>query len=114
MFGHMRAQPSPCRIPPQNERESYSSTELYSYSPGTNAFQAMALGRVAATGAQPEYYEYIGEPDTGAIIPLSPLVSDLEWKERFRSLHPRSLRSPRHGSRRAPHRGKAQRRHHRH
>lgn len=60
--------------------------QLYSYSPGTNAFQAMALGRVAATGAQPEYYEYIGEPDTGAIIPLSPLVSDLEWKERFRSL----------------------------
>ena len=60
--------------------------QLYSYSPGTNAFQAMALGNVAATGAQPEFYEYIGEPDRGAIIPLSPLVSDKEWEERLRQL----------------------------
>lgn len=60
--------------------------QLYSYSPGTNAFQAMALGRVAATGAQPEFYEYIGEPDRGAIIPLSPLRTDKEWEEYFRSL----------------------------
>lgn len=60
--------------------------QLYSYSPGTNAFQAMAMGRVAATGAQPEFYEYIGEPDNGAIIPLSPLKTDAEWEEYFRSL----------------------------
>ncbi len=60
--------------------------QLYSYSPGTNGFQAMALGRVAGTGAQPEFYNYINEPDTGAIIPLSPLVSEKEWEERFRQL----------------------------
>lgn len=60
--------------------------QLYSYSPGTNGFQAMALGRVAATGAQPEFYRYIGEPDRGAIIPLSPLKSMDEWKEEFRKL----------------------------
>lgn len=60
--------------------------QLYSYSPGTNGFQAMALGRVAGTGAQPEFYEYIGEPDKGAIIPLSPLLSDEEWENRFRDL----------------------------
>lgn len=60
--------------------------QLYSYSPGTNGFQAMALGRVAATGAQPEFYEYLDEPDRNAIIPLSPLVGDEQWKERLRSL----------------------------
>ncbi len=60
--------------------------QFYSYSPGTNAFQAMAMGRVAATGAQPEFYEYIGEPDSGAIIPMSPLKTDKEWEEYFRSL----------------------------
>ena len=36
--------------------------QLYSYSPATNALQAMAMGVVAASGAQPEYYEYIGNP----------------------------------------------------
>lgn len=68
--------------------------QLYSYSPGTNGFQAMALGRVAATGAQPEFYRYINEPDLGAIIPLSPLISDNEWKEKFRQMifDPSSLR----------------------
>lgn len=60
--------------------------QLYSYSPGTNGFQAMALGRVAATGAQPEFYEYIGEPDKGAIIPLSPLKSMTDWEGYLRSL----------------------------
>lgn len=60
--------------------------QLYSYSPGTNGFQAMALGRVAATGAQPEFYEYIGQPDCGAIIPLSPLKTIEEWEAYFRSL----------------------------
>lgn len=60
--------------------------QLYSYSPGTNGFQAMALGRVAATGAQPEFYDYIKESDRGAIIPLSPLKSNAEWEEYFRYL----------------------------
>lgn len=46
--------------------------QLYSYSPGTNGFQAMALGRVAATGAQLEYYSYIGETRR-PLIALSPL-----------------------------------------
>lgn len=47
--------------------------QLYSYSPGTNGFQAMALGPVAATGAQPEFYEYIGEKMSRPIMTLSPL-----------------------------------------
>ena len=46
----------------------------------------MALGKVAATGAQPEFYEYIGERDSRPIIPLSPLLGKDEWKERIRDL----------------------------
>lgn len=46
--------------------------QLYSYSPGTNGFQAMALGPVAGTGAQPEFYEYIGETGSNPIFTLSP------------------------------------------
>ncbi len=60
--------------------------QLYSYSPGTNGFQAMALGRVAATGSQPEFYRYIGEDISHPIIPLSPLKSMVDWKEYFRNL----------------------------
>lgn len=60
--------------------------QLYSYSPATNALQAMALGKVAATGAQPEYYEYIAENDHNAIIPLSPLLDDSYWEDYLRRL----------------------------
>lgn len=60
--------------------------QLYSYSPGTNGLQAMALGKATGTGAQPEYYEYIHEQDKEAILPLSPLISDDEWMERLRTL----------------------------
>lgn len=55
--------------------------QLYSYSPATNALQAMALGRVAASGAQPEFYEYIGNPEAHPVIALSP--SDTDIKERL-------------------------------
>lgn len=46
--------------------------QLYSYSPGTNGFQAMALGLIAGTGAQPEFYDYIKSP-THPLLALSPL-----------------------------------------
>lgn len=45
--------------------------QLYSYSPGMNGLSTMALGRVAGTGAQPEYYEYL-EEKTRPIFELSP------------------------------------------
>ncbi len=55
--------------------------QLYSYSPGTNGFQAMALGPVAATGAQPEFYEYIGQDkDDQPIFCLDPTDTRLEEK----------------------------------
>ncbi len=76
--------------------------QLYSYSPGTNGFQAMALGRVAATGAQPEFYRYLNATEEkenlpvtywqalSPIVPLSPLADTeaqlrtlMEHKERL-------------------------------
>lgn len=58
--------------------------QLYSYSPATNALQAMALGRVAGSGAEPEYYDYIGNPAERPVFHLSPLIPDL--KDRLRLL----------------------------
>lgn len=58
--------------------------QYYAYSPATNALQAMALGKVAATGAQPEYYDYINHHSTRPIFSLSPFEKPL--KERLRSL----------------------------
>lgn len=49
--------------------------QLYSYSPATNALQAMALGRATASGAQPEYYDMIGE-STRPVIDANPLDVD--------------------------------------
>lgn len=55
--------------------------QLYAYSPATNALQAMAMGKVAGTGAQPEYYESIGNPAERPIFCLSP--NDTDIKERL-------------------------------
>lgn len=59
--------------------------QLYSYSPATNALQTMALGRITASGAQPEYYEYIKE-DSRPIFCLSPLEDEATIKLRLRNL----------------------------
>lgn len=52
--------------------------QLYSYSPGMNALYTMALGRVSGSGAQPEYYDMIGEQELRPIFELSPLDDALE------------------------------------
>lgn len=49
--------------------------QLYSYSPATNALQAMASGRVAASGAEPEYYDFIVNPDVRPVVRLNPFVN---------------------------------------
>ncbi|MDE5806553.1 MAG: hypothetical protein K2H76_00425 [Muribaculaceae bacterium] len=54
--------------------------QYYSYSPGMNALQAMALGKIAGTGGQPEYYDYINWQEH-PVIPLSPLRSIKEWED---------------------------------
>ncbi|MCM1291197.1 MAG: hypothetical protein NC201_04350 [Prevotella sp.] len=52
--------------------------QLYSYSPATNALDAMAMGLVAASGAEPEYYDLINEKALRPVIQLSPLIPNLE------------------------------------
>lgn len=51
--------------------------QLYSYSPGTNAYQTMALGRVSATGWQPECGNMLGV-ETPPVIMLAP---DIDIKQ---------------------------------
>lgn len=61
--------------------------QLYSYSPATNALQAMALGRVAASGGQPEYYASLSGWDGGQpVISLQPSAGLDDIRERLGAL----------------------------
>lgn len=51
--------------------------QLYSYSPAMNALSSMALGRVAASGAQPEFYAMTGEELSRPVFSLSPLEENI-------------------------------------
>lgn len=58
--------------------------QIYSYTPATNALIAMAQGMIAVSGAEPEFYDFIGEQSCRPIINVSPLEEDdiykkLEW-----------------------------------
>lgn len=50
--------------------------QIYSYTPATNALIAMARGLVAVSGAEPEYYQLIGEQDNHPIINALPYSDD--------------------------------------
>lgn len=58
--------------------------QLYSYSPAMTALYAMALEKVVGTGAQPEYYQAIGNPKEHPLLSLSPFDNDI--KERLLKL----------------------------
>lgn len=58
--------------------------QLYSYSPAMTALYGMSMGKVVATGAQQEYYNYIGNPEIKPIFSLSPF--DKNIKERLINL----------------------------
>ena len=47
--------------------------QLYSYTPATNALQAMAMGKIVVSGAEPEFYDFIGE---GSLRPIVNAVPD--------------------------------------
>lgn len=66
--------------------------QLYSYSPGTNGFQAMALGKVAGTGGQEEFYQYIGETEKRPILSLSPLDENIEERITELIINPEKMR----------------------
>ena len=57
--------------------------QLYSYSPATNALQAMAMGSVAVSGAEPEFYEFIGEKNLRPIVRLNPFTNIEKELERL-------------------------------
>lgn len=46
--------------------------QLYSFTPATNALLAMAAGQAVLSGAEPEYYEFIGERDNRPVINAVP------------------------------------------
>jgi hypothetical protein len=47
--------------------------QLYSYSPGMNSLNTMAQGRISGSGAQSEFYDFIGEHEMHPIIDLNPI-----------------------------------------
>jgi len=74
--------------------------QLYSYTPGTNALIAMAQGLVAVSGAEPEYYDLIGETANQPIVNVSPLVEGdidhkLSWLVEHRDQLPQMARASR-------------------
>jgi len=46
--------------------------QLYSYTPATNALLAMSAGQAVLSGAEPEYYDFIGEKNLHPIINAVP------------------------------------------
>ena len=51
--------------------------QLYSYTPATNALAAMARGIIAVSGAEPEFYNFIGEQKLRPIINVLPDRNDI-------------------------------------
>lgn len=50
--------------------------QLYSYTPGTTALLAMAMGRVTVSGGEEEYYQFIGERSLRPIVNTDPADLD--------------------------------------
>lgn len=65
--------------------------QLYSYTPATNALLAMAQGLVAVSGAEPEYYDFIGETENRPIVNAIPDDEKLEAQLEDIVLHPERL-----------------------
>ncbi len=67
--------------------------QIYSYTPATNALLAMAHGLIAVSGAEPEYYDFIGEKENHPIINVLPDENDiynkLEWIVQNKHLLPK-------------------------
>lgn len=65
--------------------------QAYSYTPATNALQAMAMGRVAVSGGEDDFYDFIGEKDNRPIINALPDVEALTAAIEDAVLHPGRL-----------------------
>ena len=73
--------------------------QAYSYTPATNALLGMAQGLVAVSGAEPEYYQLIGEHDLHPIINVLPSQADIERKLEWILAHKDQLPRLSHESR---------------
>ncbi len=74
--------------------------QLYSYTPATNALQAMAMGLVAVSGAEPEFYRLLGERQLHPIVNVRPtpegdIMEKLEWIVANKHLLPQLSRDSR-------------------
>ncbi|MDE6097568.1 MAG: hypothetical protein K2L80_04820 [Muribaculaceae bacterium] len=54
--------------------------QLYSYTPGTTALLAMAMGRVAVSGGEEEYYGFIGEKELRPVVNTDPSDMDITMR----------------------------------
>jgi len=54
--------------------------QVYSYTPATNALQAMAMGKIAVSGGEPEYYKFIKEERLHPIVNVLPSEDDIYQK----------------------------------
>lgn len=52
--------------------------QIYSYTPATNALQAMAKGKIAVSGGEPEFYDFIGEQELMPIVNALPDDEELK------------------------------------
>ena len=65
--------------------------QLYSFTPATNALLSMAYGIPTGSGAEPEYYDFIGEYENRPIINLEPDDEQLFMTIEDFVLHPERI-----------------------
>lgn len=66
--------------------------QLYSYTPATNALQAMAYGLNTVSGGAPEFYDFIGEKELHPVIHVEPDYESVVRALEDVVLHPAELR----------------------
>lgn len=66
--------------------------QLYSYTPATSALMAMAAGKIVVSGAEPEYYKFLGEDNLHPIINANPMNIDKLYSDLERVVNDNALR----------------------
>lgn len=66
--------------------------QLYSYTPATNALQAMAYGLNTVSGGAPEFYDFIGEKELHPVLHVEPDYESVVRVLEHTVLHPEELR----------------------
>lgn len=61
--------------------------QLYSYTPAMNALNAMAMGKVAVSGGEPEMYELLGESENKPVVNVYPTEEDVFNRLEYLLLH---------------------------